>query len=141
MELSLSDGFDLAQDTLGQGLDSHAAAGGLGDEVLGVDLVELSEIAHVSQEAGGLKDLLKAGAGGFQDGAHVLAALLSLGGNALRNIAGGGIHGDLAGGVDEAVHDHTLGVGTDGAGGVGSSDHFHGNYPLSYVMVLFYLIE
>ena len=140
MELSLSDGFDLAQDTLGQGLDSHAAAGGLGDEVLGVDLVELSEIAHVSQEAGGLKDLLKAGAGGFQDGAHVLAALLSLGGNALRNIAGGRIHGDLAGGVDEAVHDHTLGVGPMAPGALVVAITFMEITSFLKMIGLFYLI-
>ena len=52
--LLFGDGFDLAQDTLGQRLDSHAAAGGLGGEVAGIHLVEGGKVAHISQEAGGL---------------------------------------------------------------------------------------
>ena len=83
--LQLSGSLDLAQDVLGQGLDGHAAAGGLGGEVLCVHLVESSKIAHVRQEAGGLDDLVKAAAGSLEDGANVLAALLSLSSDALAD--------------------------------------------------------
>ena len=115
----------LSEDALGQVLHGHAGAGGLRGEILGIDLVEGGEIAHVGQEAGGLEHLVEAGAGGFQDGAHVLAALLRLGGDAGGHLAGGGVHGDLAGGIDKTVHFKTLGIGTDGAGGVLGFQNFH----------------
>ena len=68
----LCDGLDLAQDALGQVLDGDAAAGGLGGEELGVDLVERRKIRDVGQEAGGLDHFVKAAAAGFQNGADVL---------------------------------------------------------------------
>ena len=117
------DGLDLAEDALGQFLHGHAAAGGLGGEVLGVHLVEGGEVAHVRQEAGGLHHALEGDAGGLQNGAHVLAALVRLGGDALGDGAGGGIHGDLAGGDDQVAEGIALGIGPDGAGGVGGGDH------------------
>ena len=88
--LRLCHGLDLAQDTLGQILDGNAAAGGLGGEVLCVDLVEGGKVGDIGQEAGGLDDLVVAGTGGFQDRAHVLAALLGLGGDELAISMPGG---------------------------------------------------
>lgn len=87
------DGFHLAQNALGQFLHSHSAAGGLGGEELGIGLVEGGEVAHVRQEAGGLDHVFKAYTGGGQDGAHVLAALLGLGGDALGDGAVAGSTG------------------------------------------------
>ena len=78
----LCDGLDLAQDALGQVLDGDTAAGGLGGEELGVNLVEGRKIRDVGQEASGLDHLVKAAAAGFQNSADVLAALLRLCGDA-----------------------------------------------------------
>ena len=52
------DGLDLAEHALGQLSHGHAAAGGLGGEILGVHLVEGGEVAHVRQETGGLHHAL-----------------------------------------------------------------------------------
>ena len=129
--LCLCHGLDLAQDTLGQILDSNAAAGGLGGKILCVDLVEGGKVGNIGQEAGGFDDLVVAGTGGFQDRTHVLAALLGLGGDALGHSAVRGVHRNLAGGVDETACDEALGVGADRAGSLFSSDDFHGKYLLS----------
>ena len=83
LELLYSDGLDLTQNALRQSLHSYAASGGLGSEVLCVNLVECGEIAHVSQEAGGLEHLVVAAAHSLQDRAYVLAALLSLSSDSL----------------------------------------------------------
>ena len=48
--LRLCHGLDLAQDTLGQILDSNAAAGGLGGEVLCVDLVEGGKVGDIGYD-------------------------------------------------------------------------------------------
>ena len=103
--LCLCHGLDFAQDTLGQILDSNAAAGGLGGEVLCVDLVEGGKVGDIGQEAGGFDDLVVAGTGGFQDRTHVLAALLGLGGDAFGHSAVCGVYRDLAGGVDKTACD------------------------------------
>ena len=128
VKLQLRNRLDLAQDVLGQGLDGAAAPGRLAGEVLGVDLVEGGEVGHVGDEAGGLDDLGQVGAGGGQDGGHIAAALLGLGGDALGDIAGGRIHGDLAGAENEGTCDHALGVGADGGRGVGGGDDGHGEF-------------
>ena len=47
--LCLGDGLDLAEHTLGQILHCHAAAGGLGGEVLCVHLVESSKTGKARQ--------------------------------------------------------------------------------------------
>jgi len=133
--LRLCHGLNLAQDTLGQILDSNAAAGGLGGKILCVDLVEGGKVGDIGQEAGGLDDLVVAGTGGFQDRTHVLAALLGLGSDALGHSAVRGVHRDLAGGVDETACDEALGVGADRAGSFFSSDDFHGKYLLSVCLM------
>ena len=92
MSLFYRNGFDFASHTFGQSLHRHAGTGRPGDEKLGVDFVEGGEIAHIRQEAGGLDDPVKAGAGSFQNRAYILAALLRLGGNAFGDSAGGGIY-------------------------------------------------
>ena len=96
----------------------HAAAGGLGGEIPGVHLVEGGEVAHIRQEAGGLDNFVKAGTGSLQDGAHVLAALLRLGGDTFGGSARGGVHRDLTRGDDQISKGVALGIGADGAGGV-----------------------
>ena len=128
------DGLHLAQNALGQFLHSHAAAGGLGSEELGIGLVEGGEVAHVRQEAGGLDHVFKAHTGSGQNGAHVLAALLRLSGDALGDGAGGGVHGDLAGRENQIAHRPALRVGADGAGSVGGFDNrfVHGKIPPLY---------
>ena len=123
--LQLRDGLDLAQDILRQLSDGAAAPGGLAGEELGIDLVEGGEIAHVRQEAGGLDHPAKVRARGLQNGGNIAAAALRLGGDALGDIAGGGIHGDLAGAENKRAYDHALGIGADGGGRVFGRDDSH----------------
>ena len=123
-----SDGFDFTQHALGEGLDGDTAAGGLGNEILGIDLVEGGKIIHIRQKTGGFEHLGEIRAGGFQNSAHFAAALVSLGFDALGNCAGGGVYGDLTGGVDKTVDNKALAVGTDGAGGMGSFNYLPKKY-------------
>ena len=58
--LADSDDLNLAQQLLGQLLHGHAGTSGLAGEILAVHAVESSEVFHVSQEAGGLDDVLEA---------------------------------------------------------------------------------
>ena len=128
MCLQLCDGLDLAQNVLRQGLHGAAAPGGLTHKVFCVDLVEGGKIGHVRDEAGGLDDLGQVGAGGLQNGGNILTAPLGLGGDALGDIAGGGVHGDLTGAENQRACDHALGIGADGRGGVGGGDDSHADY-------------
>ena len=137
--MQLSGSLDLAQDVLGQGLDGHAAAGGLGGEVLCVHLVESGKIAHVRQEAGGLDDLVKAAAGSLEDGANVLAALLSLSSDALADGAVSGVHRDLTGGNDQVADHKTLRVGADCAGSFFRVDNFHDASPFFFFLIVWEL--
>ena len=76
--LGFGSGFDLTQGILGQGLDGYAGTSRVGSKVLCVDCVESGKVAHIRQKTGGLEDLLCAAARSFQNGDHVLAALLGL---------------------------------------------------------------
>lgn len=112
---------------LGSSRTATQLRAGVGGEILGVHLVEGGEVAHVRQETGGLHHALQSDAGGLQNGAHVLAALLRLCGDALGDSAGGGVHGNLAGGDDQVAEGVALGVRADGARSVGGGNHgFHG---------------
>ena len=82
-----SDCFDFTQHALWKGLNCHTASGWLGSEILSIYFVKCGKVTHICQEAGGLKYLVKAAACCFQDGANVLAALLSLSCNVLCNAA------------------------------------------------------
>lgn len=120
--------IDLAEHALGQVFYGHAAAGGLGGEILGVHLVESGKVGDVGQEAGGLDHLVEAHAGSFEDSAHIAAALVSLCGDALGDCAGGGVYRDLAGGEDETAYGVALRVGADGAGSFFGADDVHIDY-------------
>jgi len=76
--LADSDDLNLAQQLLGQLLHGHAGTSGLAGEILAVHAVESSEVFHVSQEAGGLDDVLEAQAVSSQNGLDALAGALSL---------------------------------------------------------------
>ena len=131
--LKLGNGLDFAEHALGQGLDGYAGASGLGDEVLGIDSVEVSKVAHVCQKADGLDDVLKLGAAGLQNGLDVFAGLLRLGGDALAHAAVGGVDRDLAGAEDEVAADVALGVGADGGGGLFGTDDEHDDSSLQII--------
>ena len=55
-----------------------------------------------------------------------MANMKRLGGDALGNGAGSGIHGDLAGGDDQVAEGVALGIGADGAGSVLGFNNSHG---------------
>src|SRR5699024_1236628 len=82
-----SDSLDLAQRTLRQILHGHTGPGWFGGEMLGIHLVKGSKISDIRQEAGRLNHLVKAGAGGLQNRAHISATPFSLGRNALRHLS------------------------------------------------------
>ena len=131
-DLNLCNGFDLAQNAFGQFLHRAAASGRLSGEIFGIDRIECGEIRHVGDEAGGLDHLFRGGASGFQKGADIAAALLGLGGDAFGDGTGGRIHGDLTGAVNKIAGDDSLGIGTNGCGGMGGGDDLHGNLPFVY---------
>ena len=92
-------------------------------EVAGVDLVHGGEVVHVLEEDGGLENVGEREVDGVEDGAEVFAdALGLLGDAAFDEVAGGGVDGDLAGGVDEIADTDGLRVGADGGGSVGGGD-------------------
>src|SRR5699024_2683786 len=91
-------------------------------------LVHGGEVVHVLEEHGGLDHVLQGQPGGGQDSLDVQQGLAGLAGDAaLGEGAGGRVHGELAGGDDDAAGGHALGVWTDGGGGrLGGEDLFHG---------------
>ena len=124
--LADSDDLNLAQQLLGQLLHGHAGTSGLAGEILAVHAVESSEVFHVSQEAGGLDDVLEAQAVSSQNGLDALAGALSLlldGG--ADDLTGTGHQGDLAGSKQEAVGGDSLRIGADCGGGIGSVGVIH----------------
>ena len=131
--LFYGNGLNLTQAAFGDVLHSHAASGGLGDEVLSVNGVERGKVCHIRQEAGGLDHFAHIGAGSFYDGPNILAALVGLGGDALGHLAGGRVNGNLSGGDDQVTEFVALGVGADGARGVGGSNGFHGDSPFRLI--------
>ena len=62
-------------------LDRHAAAGGFGSEIVGVDLVKGSKIYPYRQKARRRYNAVKSHAGSLQNGGQVFAALSCLRGN------------------------------------------------------------
>lgn len=109
------DGLDLHQGVLGQPGHLYGAAGrGIAGEEGGVDLVHGGEVVHVLEEHGGLDHVLQGQPGGGQDSLDVQQGLAGLAGDAaLGEGAGGRVHGELAGGDDDAAGGHALGVWTD----------------------------
>lgn len=105
--------FDFAQNALWQSLHSDTASSGFRDEILGIDIVECSKIAHVCQKAGGLEHPLKAYTCSLQNCANIFAALLCLGCNAFGNIPCGGINRNLSGSINNAVYFKSLRIGAN----------------------------
>lgn len=116
-------GLDLAQSVLGQGLDGYAGTGRIGVEVLCVYLIESGKVAHVRQETGGLEHFVGTAAGGFQNGNHVLAALIGLCRDVCGHLTGDGVNRQLTGGIDSIADHKPLRVGADSTGGVFSIDY------------------
>lgn len=123
-------GLDLAQSVLGQGLDGYAGTCRVGGEVLCVYLIESGKVAHVRQEAGGLEHFVGTAAGGFQNGNHVLAALISLCRDVCGHLTGDGVNRQLTGGIDGIADNEALRIGTDGTGSVLGIDLFHNSFLL-----------
>ena len=129
--LYFSDSLDFTQDIFGERLYGYAAAGRLGNKIAGVDLVEGCKISHICQEAGGFDHPVETAACGLQDGTHIFAALLSLGGNPLGILPVGRVYGNLPGGIDQSVGCECLGVRSDCARGLICLNQFHSDRSLS----------
>lgn len=129
--LGFGSSFDLTQGILGQGLDGYAGTGRIGGEVLCVYLIESGKVAHVRQEAGGLEHFVGTAAGGFQNGDHVLAALLGLCRDVCGHLTGDEVNRQLTGGIDSIADHKTLRVRADGTRSFLGIDDFHNNYLIS----------
>ena len=70
--------FDFAEDILGECLDRHAGARGLGDEMPCVNCIETGEVVHVAEKANGLDDLFDGGSGSYEHCLEILADLFGL---------------------------------------------------------------
>jgi len=73
--------------------------------------------------------VLRAEAGGGEDGDEVLQRAAGLGFDAFGERAGGGIEAELAGNEEQSVFRNRLGVGADGGGGLVGLDDVHGIPP------------
>ncbi len=93
----------------------------------GVEGVKGGEVGHVFEEDGAFDHVIegeaRAGEKAFDIGEDLEGLAGEVGG---VDFAGGGIDGDLAGREEEVAAADGLGVGTDGGGGVGGIDDFHG---------------
>ena len=132
--------LDFTQNALWKGLNCHTAPGWFGCEILSIYFVKCCKIAHICQEAGGLKYFVKAAACCFQDGANVLAALLSLSCDVLCNAAVCRIYRYLTRCVDNSINLKSLGVWSDCAWCLFCADYVHfksslflGEMPVQYV--------
>lgn len=105
----VSDALDLDRHTLGQLLNSHAAAGRLVRKVLLEDAVHLRKVRHIVEEDVDLDDLLNRCVRLLQDGDNVLAALRRLVCDVALDQRAGLVGGDLA-------RHENLGAGDDGLG-------------------------
>ena len=94
-----------------------------GAKVFGVEGVHGGEVGHVFEEDGGFDDVGEVEAGGGEDGLEVFEDAGGLGCDAAGDQrAGGGVEGDLAGGVEGVADADGLGVGADGGWSGGSGD-------------------
>lgn len=120
--LSKSNTLNLNGHVLRQLLNSKARASRLVSKELGVFLVHLIEVGHISEEDRNLEDLLHARASLLDNSLDVLAAETGLlrDGTLNQNAVLG--KGDLTGEEDLAVDFDGLRVGADGLGGASSVD-------------------
>lgn len=96
-----SNNLNLNRHTLGQLLNSHTTPSRLMAKMLGVLLIHIREIAHISQKHGNLDNFCDFGSRGGEDCAHVLDAErgLFLEGSGLEDFAFG-VAGNAAGRED-----------------------------------------
>lgn len=105
----LSYAIYLYQNVLRQGLDSHARACGTRYEILSVNLVESSKIAHIGKETYSLDYLVHTATACFEHCGKIFAYLMSL--LLYRRSfhrVGGGVDSNLSRSVDGAVHYYSL---------------------------------
>ena len=108
------DSLDLAERARREVLDRYAAARGLADKMLCIDLVECLKITDVGEEAGRLHDVLHARARLGEHGLEVLAALLGLRRDADGdNLADRRLDGNLAREINHVTCGHCLAVRPD----------------------------
>lgn len=120
-------------------------------KVLDIDLVDLGKVVNVGEEDVDLDDLFEAGAGGLEDGAQVLDALVLFGGavsrendgarwalmlirntyrtilDGPRDVDAGGVLAGLARAEDEAIGLDGLAVDRGGRGRLVGDDGFLGH--------------
>src|SRR5204863_3739091 len=95
-------------------------------EVLGVDGVQRLEILEVGDVDGRFEDAVEVASAGAENGGEVLEHAMRLRAEiAFDEIVRGRVEGDLAGGVEDAVVFHRLGVRADGSGRVGCRNDLH----------------
>ena len=116
------------QGSLRKGFHGNGAAGReRGGEKLGIHLVHGAEIGHIGQKDGGFHDVAQRQAARLENGLGVGDALAGLLLDAaLRECAGGGVDGQLAGNEDESgTGIDSLAVRADGRRGLLCLNGFH----------------